>query len=64
MSCKQYQSNIEAFADGELDPQEHIQAAEHFDSCSDCQARIAQIVQMKKSLLRVLEKNKSTFCIA
>lgn len=63
MSCEQYQSKIEAYADGELDQHEYDQAAKHFDSCPDCQARIAQIMQMKKTLLQVLNKTKAPIAL-
>jgi anti-sigma factor RsiW len=50
MACEQWRSNLDAYADGELNPTEAGALGRHLRECPACSAEVLERVQMKRSL--------------
>lgn len=53
MDCREFQEQIGAFADGELESDLSDQAVDHVGKCPGCAARVAEIHTLKLALVRV-----------
>ena len=52
MDCKRFRKYIGAFADGELDVKQNLDALEHLNMCPDCAARVSEVNSVRESLQR------------
>ncbi len=50
MACEQWRSQLDSFADGELDSQQASALASHLPGCSACAGDVLARVQLKRSL--------------
>jgi len=60
MNCTKFQKFAAAFADGELDVEQNLQALEHLNICPDCTRQVATIQQLKTALRRTLSKSSAS----
>lgn len=52
MDCKRFRKYIGAFADGELDVEQNLNALEHLNMCPACTARVSEVNAIRESLQR------------
>jgi len=55
MDCKGFQKYVGAFADGELEVQQNLEALEHLNMCPACAARVNAVTSLKAVLKRAYE---------
>lgn len=53
MDCKACRKYIGAFADGELEIQQNLEALEHLNMCPRCAARVEEIAGLRATLVRI-----------
>lgn len=52
MNCRTFRKYAGAFADGELDVQQNLEALEHLNMCPDCARRVDEVGVLKSALRR------------
>lgn len=53
MDCKGFRKYIGAFADGELEVEQNLEALEHLNMCPACASRVSAVSSLKAALRRV-----------
>lgn len=53
LDCHQVRDLMQAFVDGELEPEETRLVAEHVDRCRDCGVETATFLQVKEALAQL-----------
>lgn len=53
MNCTKFRKFVGAFADGELDVSQNLEALEHLNVCRDCAAHVANITDLKTAIRRI-----------
>lgn len=53
MNCTKFRKFVGAFADGELDVAQNLEALEHLNVCRDCAAHVANITNLKTAIRRI-----------
>lgn len=54
MNCTQFRKYVYAFADGELDVKQNLEALEHLNMCQVCVKRVSEVQNLKSAMKRVL----------
>lgn len=53
MNCTSFRKYVGAFADGELDVAQNLEALEHLNMCRNCAAHVANITKLKAAIGRI-----------
>ncbi len=60
MDCRNFNEYLDAFADGELEPEKNLEVAAHVDQCEACAASVARIRSLRGCLSRVFAGERAT----
>ena len=58
MNCQSFRKYIGAFADGELEVSQNLEALEHLNMCPSCAARVTNINELKEAINRAYQTER------